>query len=167
MEKLRVPTKFNKTGWRDLKIPLDDKQVCAPANRRYRESYKAIMDEFKRNMHKPWQAYVERMAEVLASYVDSKSASKEDTYRIVKFLAEGRLAESRGRPELGDIPNISQEEQEAWANYIEEYGKVYGKWKEDLEIASYEHGVEKRALWREITDHIHYQYHPEDKKPNR
>lgn len=166
MGKIRVPTKSNKTGWRVLKLPLDDKQVCAAANKRYRQSYKAIMGEFKRNMHKPWQAYVERMAEVLASYVGSKSASKEDRYRIVKFLAEGRLTESADRPQLGDIPDISQEEQEAWETYIEEYGKVDGKWKEDLERASYEHDVEKRALWREITDHIHYQYHPEDKKPN-
>ena len=159
-----VPTKFNKTGKRVLKTPLEDKWVCAPANRRYRESCKAIQAEFKRNMHKPWRAYIERMAQVLASYVGSNSASNEDRYRITKFLAEGRLTESAGRPQLGDIPEISQEEEEAWENYIEESSKVFGKWEEGLERASYEHGVEKRALWREITDHIHYEYHPEDDK---
>lgn len=167
MDKIVVPTRFNKTGRRVLKLPLDDKQVCAPANKRYSQSYKAIMDEFNRNMHKPWQAYVERMAEALASYVGSKSASKEDRYKIVKFLAEGRLTESASRPQLGDIPDISQEEQEAWETYIEEYGRVDGKWKEDLERASYEHGVEKRALWREISDYYHHECHPEDDEPNR
>jgi hypothetical protein len=165
--KIVIPTKWNKSGKRVLKTPLEGKWVCAPADKRYRESCRAIEAEFKRNMHKPWQAYVERMAEVLASYVGTKSASKEERYRIVKFLAEGRLTESAGRPQLGDIPEISQEEQEAWETYIDEYSKVYGKREEDLKRASYEHDVEKRALWREITDHIHYQYHPEDRKPNR
>lgn len=167
MGKIVIPTKSNKTGKRVLKTPLEGKWVCAPANKRYSQSYKAIMDEFKRNMHKPWQAYVERMAEVLASYVGSKSASKEDRYKIVKFLAEGRLTESAGRPELGDIPDISQEEQEAWETYIEEYGKVYGKWEEDLERASYEHGVEKRALWKEISDYYHHECHPEGDKQKK
>jgi hypothetical protein len=167
MDEIVVPTRFYKTGRRRLKLPLDDKQVCAPANRRYRQSYKAIEAEFHSNMHKPWQAYFERMTEVLASYVSSESASKEERYRIVKFLAEGRLTESADRPQLRDIPGISQEEEEAWEAYMEERGKVYGKWKEGLERASYEHDVEKRALRREVTDHIHYQYHPEDKKPNR
>ena len=166
MANIRIRTQFNKSGWRVLKIPLRDKQVCAPANKRYRESYKVIQDEFKRNMHKPWQEYIERIAEILESYISGKSAKKEDRYKILKYLAESKLEECRGRPEFGEITEISKDEQEAWEKYIEEYGKVYGKWKEDLERASYEHSVEKRALWREITDHIHYQYHPEDKKEN-
>jgi len=38
MGKVVIRTKFNKTGKRVLKIPLDDRQICAPAHQRYREA---------------------------------------------------------------------------------------------------------------------------------
>ena len=167
MGKIVIPTKSNKTGKRVLKTPLGGKWICAPANRRYSKSCKAIEAEFKRNMHKPWQAYIEKMSEVIASYVGSKSASDEDRYRIIKFLAEGGLTEYAGRPQLGDIPGLYQVEQEAWQGYMEAFGKLLKEREEALDRARYEHGVEKRALWKEISDYYQHECHPEDDEPNR
>lgn len=167
MEELRIPTKFNKTGIRVLKTPLEDKWVCAPANRKYRQACKTITDKFDRNEDKPLKEYIEKMSRIIACYVGSESASDEDRYRIIKFLAEGGLTGSKSadRPEIGDIPGLSKMVQEAWQKYMEESSKLWKEREEALEEARYKHGVERRALWREITDHIHYQYHPEDKKP--
>ena len=168
MGKIVVPTKLNKTGKRVLTDPYNDKLVCGPANRRYRQSYIAIEAEFNKNMHKPWQAYIEKMSKVIASYVGSESASDEDRYRIIKFLAEGGLRETAlDRPQLGDIPEISQMVQEAWQNYMEAFGKLLKEREEALKRASYEHDVMKRALRREISDYFHHQFHPEDNEPNR
>lgn len=166
MGELRIRTKYNKTGWRILKTPLDDKWVYAPANRKYREACKEIRDKFDRNKDKPLKAYIERMSEVIASYLGSESASDEDRYRIIEFLAEGGLIKSRDKPELGEIPGLSKMVEEAWEKYTEESSKLWKEREEGLDRARYEHGVMKRALWREITEHIHYECHPEDEKPN-
>ena len=168
MGKIVIPTKFNKTGRRVLTTPLQEKWICAPANRRYRQSCKAIEAEFKRNKDKPLQSYIEEMSHFLASYIASNSASDEDRYRITKFLAKCSLRQSeRWSRQLGDIPGLSQVEQEAWQTYMDAFNKLLKEREEALDRASYEHDVMKRALRREIDDHIHHQYHPEDDKPNR
>ena len=167
MGKIVVPTKFNKLGKRVLKTPVEGKWVCAPADRRYRQSCKVIEVEFRRNMHKPWQAYIEKMSQFLASYVGSNSASEEDRYRIIKFLAECKLTENGGRPQLGDIPGLSQVEQEARKNYVDAFNKLLKKREEALKRASYEHDVEKRELWKEVEEYLSNQSHPEDDKQNR
>jgi len=163
---VEVPTKFNKTGKRILTDPYNDKLVCAPANRRYRQSCKAIMDKFERNKDKPLKEYIEKMSQVIASYVGSESASDEDRYRIIKFLAEGGLSEYAEKPPLGDISGLSQMVQEAWQKYNEACGKLWKERDEALKRASYEHDDMKRALRREISDYFHHQFHPEDDKPN-
>jgi len=164
MGRIVVRTKSNRTGRRVLKTPLEDRLVCAPANKRYSQCCKAIEAEFKRNFHKPWQAYIEKVSEVIASYVGSRCTSDEGKYRIIRFLAEGGLREDAGRAELREMLGRPQVEEEAWQTYLEEFGKLLKEREEGLKTASYEHGVEKRALWREITDQIHYECHPDDDK---
>lgn len=150
MGKIVVPTKFNKVGKRVLTTPVEGKWVCAPADRRYRQSRRAIEAEFRSNIHKPWQAYIETMSRFLASYVGSNSASEEDRYRIIRFLAECKLTENADRPQLGDIPGLSQVEQEARKTYVNAFNKLLKKREEALKQASYEHDVEKRELWKEV-----------------
>ena len=87
MDKIVIPTKFNKTGRRVLTTPLQEKSVCAPANLQYKQSYSAIEDEFRRKKDKPLQQYIEEMSHFVASYIASNSPSDEDRYRITKFLA--------------------------------------------------------------------------------
>jgi hypothetical protein len=118
-------------------------------------------------MHKPWQAYIEKMSQFLGSYVGSNSASEEDRYRIIKFLAECELTENAGRPQLGDIPGLSQVEQEARQTYMGAFGKLLKEGEEALKRASYEHEVDKRELWKEAEDYLRNQSHPEDDKQNR
>ena len=69
--------------------------------------------------------------------------------------------------QLGDILGLSQMEKEAWHTYIEASSKLWKEREEALGRSNYEHVTMKRALWREISDHIHHQYHPEDDNPNR
>jgi hypothetical protein len=179
MGKIVVPTKFNKTGRRVLAAPLQDKLVCARANRRYKQTYCAVEAEFKRNKDKPLQMYIEEMSHFIASYTASNSASDEDRYRIAKFLAEcslrqtgplavvGRQDYGRWSRQLGDISGLSEVEEKAWQNYVDASYKLEKEREEALDRARDERDAMKRALWREISDHIHHQCHPEDDKPNR
>jgi len=179
MGKIVIPTKFNKTGRRVLTTPLQGIWVCAPANRRYRQSYCATEAEFKRNKDKPLRPYIEEMSHFVASYIASNSASDEDRYRVTKFLAEcslrqtgpmaigGRSDSERWSRQLGDILGLSQVEEEAWQTYVDTSSKLRKEREEALDRASYARDTMKRALWREISDHIHHQCHPEDDKPNR
>jgi hypothetical protein len=178
MGKIVIPTKFNKTGRRVLTTPLQEKQVCAPANQRYRQSYDAIEAEFIRNKDRPLQAYIEEMSHFIASYIASNSASNEDRYRITKFLAESSLRQTgplaivrrqdseRWSRQLGDIPGLSQVEEEAWQTYVDASNKLEKEREEALNRTGSERDAMKRALWREISDHIHHQCHPEDDEPN-
>jgi len=178
MGKIVVPTKFNKTGKRVLTTPLQEKWVCAPANRQYRQAYHAIESEFKKKKDKPLYQYIETMSHFIASYIASSSASNEERYKITKFLAEGSLREigpmaiggrmnsQRWSQQLGNIPGLSQAEEESWQTYVEESNKLWKRREDALSKASDEHDAMKRALWREISDHIHHQYHPEDDKPS-
>lgn len=169
MGKILIPTKFNKTGRRVLTTPLHDKSVCAPANRIYRQSYCAIEAEFKRNKDKPLQTYIEEMSHFVASYIASNSASDEDRYRIAKFLAECSLRQTgpiRWSRQLGDIRGLSQVEEKAWQTYVAASNRLEKEKEEALDRARDKCSTMKRALWREISDHIHHQCHPEDDKPN-
>ena len=179
MGKIVIPTKFNKTGRRVLTTPLQEKWVCTPANRRYRQSYDAIEAEFRRNKDKPLQAYIEEMSHFVASYTASNSASDEDRYRTTKFLAEcslrltgpmaigGPSDSKRWSRQLGDILGLSQVEEKAWQTYVDASSRLEKEREEALDRARDECSTMKRALWREISDHIHRQCHPEDDKPNR
>ena len=168
MEKSVITTKFNKTGKRVLKIPLDDKVVCAPANRIYRQGRRNIDGEFRRNVKKTEEAYIERMVDFVASYVAGDSASKEDRYKITKFLAEGRLIQfSRWSENLGYIPGIYEVEQEAWQTMLEADKKLDEERKDALYEARSKWYAMKKELWREIDEYIHHECHPEDEKPNR
>jgi hypothetical protein len=179
MDKIVIPTKFNKTGKRVLTTPLKEELVCAPANRRYKQSYYAIEAEFRRNKDKPLQTYIEEMSHFIASYIASNSASDGDRYRITKFLAEcnlkqtgpiaivGRQDSERWSRQLGDVPGLSQVEEEAWHAYVDASNRLEKEREEALARARDERDAMKRALWREISDHIHQQCHPEDEKPNR
>lgn len=167
MGEIVVPTKFNKKGKRVLKTPVEGKRVCEPADRRYRQSCKVIEAEFKRKMHEPWQGYIEKMSRFLASYVGSNSASEEDRYKIIKFLAECKLAENGGRPELGDIPGLSKVEQEARKMYMKEFNKLLKIREDALKRASYVHDIEKRELWKEVEESLRNQSHTEDERKGR
>lgn len=164
MEKLEIPTKFNKTGKRVLRTPLDDRVVCAPANRKYKQACHDIDTEFRRNMKKNDEAYIEKMVDFVASYVASDSASKEDKYKIAKFLAEGRLIQfSHWSEELGYIPGLSEVEEEAWQKMLEGNKKLEEERKDDLHEARSKWYAMKKELWKEIDEYIHHECHPEKK----
>ena len=168
MEKWVIPTKFNKTGKRVLTIPLDYKVVYAPANRRYKQAYYAIEAEFKRNKDKPLKAYIEKMSHFLASYVASDSASKEDRYKITKFLAECRLRQSeRWSQQLGDIPGLSEVDQEAWQAYVDADKKLWEEREDALYEARSKDNAMKKELRREIDEYIHHECHPEGDKQKK
>lgn len=169
IEKWVIPTKFNKTGKRVLTIPLDyDKVVYAPANRRYKQDYYAIEAEFKRNKDKPLKGYIEKMSDFLASYVASDSASKEDRYRITKFLAECRLKQSeRWSEQLGNISGLSEVDQEAWQAYMEADKRLWEEREEALYEARSRRDAMKKELRREIAEAIHHECHPEGDKQNK
>jgi hypothetical protein len=179
MGKIVVRTKFNKTGRRVLTTPLQEKWVCAPADRRYKKAYYAIESEFKKKKDKPLYPYIEKISHFIASYVASSSVSAKERYRIVKFLSESSLRETgpmaigdhmdarRWSRQLGDISGLSHVEEEAWQTYVEESQTLWKERENALNRASYAHDVMKRALWKEISDQIHREFHPEDNKPTK
>jgi len=176
MDKIVVCTKFNKTGKRILTTPLQEKQVCAPANRRYRQSYYSIESEFKKKKDEPLYRYIEEMSHFIASYVASSSATHEQRYKITKFLAEGSLRETgpiaiggrmdsaRWSRQLIDILGLSQAEEKLWETYVKESNELWEWRKEALKKASNEHDAMKRALWREVSNQIHRKFHPQNDK---
>lgn len=173
MEKIIVPTKFNKTGKRVLTIPLDERQVCAPAYRIYREAYRKTQDEWKRKWDSAKQTYAESVAHCIASYIARDSTPVTEKYKTAKFLAEQSLAErgpmnitgpnssQRWSVQLGNIELASVEEK-AWKAYITTSNKADAERDTALAKAKSACDEMKRALSREISDHIHRQYHPED-----
>jgi len=175
MGKIVIPTKFNKTGKRVLTTPLQEKWVCAPANRRYREACPTIKSAWKQKLHEARHLYIETMSNSIASYVANSSTSDEEKYMIIKFLAKESLMEKgsidingpqRWANQLGSITGLSQAVEEASRIYKETLDRVFKEHDEALSRAREECDAMKRALWREISDHIHHQYHPEDYKPS-
>jgi len=178
MGKIVVPTKFNKTGKRVLTTPLQGKWVCAPAEQRYRKTLADIEAKFKRRDDESRQRYIETMSHLIASYVSSSSTSSEERYMITKLLAEIVLKErgpiapeevsscQRLSNQLRGVSGLYQAAEEAWRIYAGEGNKLWEERHEEIRIAMMDCKVMRDALWREISDHIHHQCHPEDEKPN-
>jgi len=164
MDKIVVPTRFNKTGKRVLRTPLDAKRIYAPAEQKYQPIFRAIEDEWWRKLNYARRAYAERVADWMASYVARDSTPAAERYRVVKFLAEEALAEhgpmevkgpmawKRWSCQIGEIPGLPRLEEESWEAYIgtccrydEEMGMVRAKAYDDYQDM-------KRALWREIIN---------------
>lgn len=171
MGKIVVPTKFNKTGRRVLTTPLQEKWVVAPANRRYHQAGPTIKSELERKLDEAHRLYLETMLGLIPSYVASSSTNDEDKYMITRFLVQESLmgvqrmhvdVPQRWSNQLGSITGLSQAVKEASRIYEETTGKAYKEHTEALERANEEYYAMIRALWREIFDHIHHQYHPED-----
>jgi len=174
MEKIVVPTKFYKTGKRVLTIPLDERQICAPAYRLYRKACHTAQTEWKRKCDSAIHIYVERMADWMASYITRDSTPATEKYRIAKLLAERSLAErgpmnitgpgssERWSIQLGGIPGLANVEQEAWEAYLAASSKADEKREAAIAKARMDCDEMKQALSQEISDHIHRQYHQED-----
>jgi hypothetical protein len=174
MEKIVVPTKFNKTGKRVLSVPLDEDKIYAPAYQEYRKVYRAVQDDWKRKHNLEIDKYVEKIAHWIASYIAKDSTPDTEKYRIAKFLAEQGLAErapmnitgprssKRWSVQLGDIPELSSLEEEAWEAYVAAANKADKEKEEALSKASIDCADMKRALAKEISEHIQRQHHPED-----
>lgn len=174
MEKIVVPTKFNKTGKRILTVPLDDRRICAPAYKLLKKAIHIAQAEWECKTHSEIQAYMQKMAHWIASYVARDSTPATDKYRIAKFLAEQSLTErgpmniagpnssQRWSIQLGGIGELSRVEEEAWEEYVTACHKVDAERKATLTKAHTDFNDMKRALSREVSDHIHRQYQQED-----
>jgi len=174
MEKIVVPTKFNKTGKRVPTIPLDEGKICAPAHRLYRKAYHKARAEWKRKSDSAIQTYVRRMAHWIASHVARDSTPVTEKYKIAKFLAEQSLAErgpmnitgpgssQRWSIQLGDMPELSAVEEEAWEAYITDCNKANAEREASLAKARTDCDDMKRALAKEISEHIHQEHQSED-----
>jgi len=173
MEKIVVPTKFNKTGKRVLTIPLDESKICAPAYQLYRKAYHSAKAEWKRKWDSAKQTYVESVAHWIASYIARDSTPVTEKYKIAKFLTEQNLAERGPMNITGpgssqrwsiqlSIPELSGVEEETWEVYVAASNKADAERDAAFAKAGSARDDMKRALWREISDHIHHQYQPED-----
>lgn len=173
MEKIVVPTKFNKTGKRVLSFPLEEERICAPAYQQYRKAYRAAQDEWKRKWDSAEQTYVESVAHWIASYIARDSTSVAERYKITKLLAGLSLAQRGPVPIPGQadserwsiqlgIPKLSDVEEKAWEVYLAASSKADEERDAALAKAKSACDEMKRALSREISDHIHRQHHPED-----
>lgn len=174
MKKIVVRTKFNKTGKRILTIPLDNRRVCAPAHHLYREARHAAEEEWRRKYDFVKRTYIESMAHRIASYVARDSTPIAEKYRTAKFLAEQSLAERgamnvkgpgssrRWSIQLGNVPELASIEEEAWEAHVVACRKADAERDAAIAKARTDCDDMKRALSREISDHIHRQYHQED-----
>ncbi len=174
MDKIVVPTKFNKTGKRVLSTPLDEDKICAPAYQQYRKAYDRAQAEWKRNCDSGVWKYIESMAHWIASYVAKDSTPNTEKYRIAKFLAEQSLAErgpmnttgpgssQRWSVQLGDIPELSSIEEKAWEDYVAGTNKADTEREAALAKARTDCDKMKQALAKEVSEHIHQQHRRED-----
>jgi hypothetical protein len=174
MEKIIVPTKFNKSGKRVLSIPLDENKVYALAYQQYHKAYHAAEVKWKCENEVAIRAYVERIATWIASYIAKDSTPSTEKHRIAKFLAEQALAKQgpisitgprssqRWSAQLGDIPELASIEEDAWEAYISATNKADQQRQRAIAKASTDSDEMKRALWREVSDYMHRQYHQED-----
>jgi hypothetical protein len=174
MDKIVVSTKFNKTGVRVLTPPLDERKVYEPARRLYRKAHHAAEAEWRRKWDSAIRAYVESMAHWVASYIARDSTPVPDKYRIAKFLAGKSLAAEgpmningpgssrRWSNQLDGIAKLSGIEEEAWEAFREAVHRADAEKDVALEKARERNDDVRRALRREITQHVHQQFHPED-----
>lgn len=165
MGKVVIPTKFNKTGKRVLTTPLDEKKICAPAYRLYSKAVHTAKAEWKCKLDSANRTYVESMAHWIASYVAKDSTPVTEKYRIAKFLAEQSLAAGslqRWSIQLGDIPEFSGAEEEAWEACVTASRKADAERDAAIAKARTDCDDMKRTLSREVSNHIHHQYHQED-----
>jgi len=163
--KIIVHTKFNKTGKRILTTPLQEKYVCALANRKYHQACDKIEAEFKSKMHNPQHKYAKTIARFIARYISNNSSSVQETFTLVEYLAYGSMKGSSGRTDmtkLKNIPGLSEIEEESWKTCQKEFSTLWRRRESDLSKASNQHNEMKRQLWREITDEIHNEFHPEN-----
>ena len=169
MDKIIVPTKYNKTGKRILTPPLDDRKISAPAYKLYREAYRAAQAEYRRKLDLAKQNYVESMANWIASYVTGDSKPAAEKYRIVQFVVrqalekqgpfntEGLGSSRRWSVQIGDIPGLASIEEESWKTYMEECHKA----DEERDAAVAKAGMDcdemKRVLSREVSEQVRRQ----------
>jgi hypothetical protein len=173
MNKIVVPTKFNKSGKRVLKIPVDDKRIYAPAHREYTKKRKAIRSELLQNLDYVKKEYVKKISHCIASYLANDSVNSGDRYKVAKFIVEqcmiekvnisieteGIEREESLSSQLGKIPELARIEEE----YQAAESRVFGEEAAAIQDAGRELADKKRALQKELRDHIHRQFHPEDK----
>lgn len=163
MEKIAVPTRFNKTGRRVLQIPLDERKVCAPAYQLYRKACLRAQEEWKLKCESLIRKYVERMAHWIASYVARDSTPATEKYRVAKFLAEQSLAErgpmnttgpgssERWSIQLGDMKELSVFEEEAWEYYVAASNEADAERDAAIAQATSDCDEMKRALRQEVS----------------
>jgi hypothetical protein len=174
MERIVIPTKFNKTGKRVLSLPLDERRVYAPAYQHYQKAHHEAQEEWKHKRDSAKQAYVESIAHWIASYIAGDSTPVEQKYNIAKFLAGQSLAErgpmnitgpnslQRWSVQLGNVLELASVEEKTWKDYITATNKADAEKDAALAKARSACDEMKRALAREISDHTHHQYHPDD-----
>ena len=163
MEKIVVPTRFNKTGRRVLQIPLDESKICAPAYQLYREARLRAQEEWKLKRESLIRKYVERMADWVASYVARDSTPTTEKYRVAEFLAEQGLAKrgpmntrgpgssERWSIQLGDMKDLSVVEEEAWEDYVATSNKAEMERDTAIAQATSDCDEMKRALRQEVS----------------
>jgi len=166
MGKVVIRTKFNKTGKRVLKIPLEDRQICAPAYQQYREARHAADEQWRHKWDSAKRAYIETIAHWMASYVARESTSFTERYKITKFLAEQSLAErspmniegpgssQRWSIQLGGMSKLSSIEQKAWKAYVTVCRKADDERDNAITEACEASDEMARVLRREIHDNI-------------
>ena len=166
MERIIVPTKFNKSGKRILTVPLDESKICAPAYQRYRKACHRAQTEWKGKRDFNIRMYIERIADWIASYISRDSTPVTEKYRIAKFLVEQGLAKRgpmnvsgpgtslRWSVQLGDIPELASIEEETWEAYVAASGEVEVERDTALARARTDCDNMKQALRREVYDHI-------------
>jgi hypothetical protein len=174
MEKIVIPTNFNKTGKRVLSLPLDEKQVYKPAHQQYQKAHRAAQVDYKRKLDSAKQTYVENIAHWIASYIARDSTPATDKYKIARFLTEQSLAErgpmnitgpdssQRWSVQLGNVLELSTVEEKTWKAYIKASKKADAERDAALAKARSACDEMKQALSREISGHTHRQYYPED-----
>ncbi|MDA0734191.1 MAG: hypothetical protein O2909_06915 [Chloroflexi bacterium] len=159
MAKIVVPTQFNKTGKRILTTPVDNDKICAPANRKYKESYRAIEARWKSAWERAKLEYTQKFAHRLASYIANEVTPVEEKYRIAKFLVEQALATRGPMPldnrswsaQLGGIPALAGAEEDAWRSYLELSHEVEAEKETAIQRARRECDHMKRALRKEFS----------------
>ena len=166
MDKIVVPTRFNKTGKRILKVPVTEKRICAPAYRIHNKACQAAERECRTERAAARDKYAESMAEWIASYVAQDSTPTEDKYRVVKFLAKQNLSKSgpmnitgpgssaRWSVQIDGIPGLSEVEKQAWETWVEKSRRAAADRDTALRKARGDCESMKRELWNEVTEAV-------------
>lgn len=157
-----MPSRFNKTGRRVLRIPLDERRVCAPAYKRYWKARDVVEVNRRLECDSAKQLYAETLAEWIASYVARNSTPTAKKYQVAKFLAEQILAatgpmvvegpggSNRWSDQLGGMPELSSIEGKAWNRYVDMCRKADAERNTANDKADKDLDDMKRVLWREV-----------------